>query len=60
MSAAERARSACVNAARRKLVEHEIGGAFQRRRSLTAHPDYASSPFLLVIDDYLQTTTLLV
>jgi hypothetical protein len=27
--------------------------------SLTTYPDYASSPFLLVIDDYLQMTTLL-
>jgi len=42
-----------------KLVEHEIGGAFRRRGRLTADSGYASSAFLLVIDDYLQVTTLL-
>jgi hypothetical protein len=57
MHAIERARSARVNAAGTKVVEHEIGGAFRRR--LTADSGYASSAFLLVIDDYLQVTTLL-
>ena len=59
MHAIERARSARVNAAGTKVVEHEIGGAFRRRGRLTADSGYASSAFLLVIDDYLQVTTLL-
>ena len=48
-----------ANAGGTKVVEHEIGGAFRRRGRLTADSGYASSAFLLVIDDYLQVTTLL-
>jgi hypothetical protein len=52
MQAIERARSARVNAARTKAVEHEIGGAFRRRGHLTADSGYASSTFFSMIDDY--------
>jgi len=41
MHAIERARSARVNAAGTKVVEHEIGGAFRRRGRLTADSGYA-------------------
>jgi len=60
VDARDRARSgARANAGGTKVVEHEIGGAFRRRGRLTADSGYASSTFLLVIDDYLQVTTLL-
>jgi hypothetical protein len=58
MHAIERARSARINAGGTKVVEHEIGGAFRRRGRVTADSGYASSAFLLVINDYAQVTTL--
>jgi hypothetical protein len=43
----------------RRSLSTKSCGAFRRRGRLTADFGYASSAFLLVIDDYLQVTTLL-